>query len=363
MDRTSTLTQATPEAKLQSRFLRACYGLPVDATPIWLMRQAGRYMEEYRALRAQHPILELIKTPELAAEVTLQPMRAFDLDAAIIFADILPPLQGMGLNLEFMKGEGPVIHNPLRTRADVEALRVPEPEESLWFTLEAIKLVRRELASRNIPLIGFSGAPFTLASYAIEGGSSKNYLHAKGMMMSDPATWHLLMEKLSAVIGQYLLAQARAGAQALQFFDSWVGALSPADYREYILPHSKHALDIARQGGVPIIHFGTNTGGMLDLLQEAGGDVIGIDWHQDLASTWQTLKPGTAVQGNLDPVTLFAPWPEIERRTREILDSVAGKPGHIFNLGHGILQGTPVDNVRRLVDFVHTYTSRTPQPA
>ncbi|GER90942.1 uroporphyrinogen decarboxylase [Dictyobacter vulcani] len=341
----------------ESRFLRACRQLHVDATPVWLMRQAGRYMEEYRALRAKHPILEIIKTPELAADVTMQPIRAFNLDAAIIFADILPPLEGMGISLEFLKGEGPVIHNPVRSKADVEALRVPDPQESLSFTLEAIKLARKELDPRGIPLIGFSGAPFTLASYAIEGGSSKNYLHAKGLMMSDAPTWHLLMEKLSEVVGHYLLAQAQAGAHALQLFDSWVGALSPADYREYILPHSKHAIDIARQGNIPIIHFGTNTSGMLDLIQEAGGDVIGVDWHVDLDRAWDSLKQAAAVQGNLDPVTLFAPWPEIEKRTREILDRVKGRPGHIFNLGHGILPGTPVENVRRLIDFVHEYTA------
>jgi uroporphyrinogen decarboxylase len=358
MDVTTSIVQPSSPKIVQSRFLRACQCLPVDATPIWLMRQAGRYMEEYRALRAHYPILEIIKTPELAAEVTMQPMRAFNLDAAIIFADILPPLQGMGLDLEFMKGEGPVIHNPIRSRADVEALRVPNPLESLSFTLDAIRLVRRELEPRGLPLIGFSGAPFTLASYAIEGGSSKSYLHTKGLMMSDPATWHLLMEKLSEVVGHYLLAQAQAGAQALQFFDSWVGALSPADYREYILPHSRHALEIARQGNVPIIHFGTNTSSMLELLQEAGGDVIGVDWHIDLDRAWQSLKPGSAIQGNLDPVTLFAPWPEIERRTKEILDRVAGRPGHIFNLGHGILPATPIDNVRHLIDFVHEYTAK-----
>ncbi|GCE09619.1 uroporphyrinogen decarboxylase [Dictyobacter aurantiacus] len=357
MNVTPSTESSSSATAIQSRFLRACKRLPVDATPVWLMRQAGRYMEEYRALRTQHPILELIKQPDLAAEVTMQPIRAYNLDAAIIFADILPPLEGMGLNLEFIKGEGPVIHNPIRSRADVEALRLPDPTESLWFTLEAIKLVRKQLDPRGIPLIGFSGAPFTLASYAIEGGSSKNYLHTKGLMMSDAPTWHLLMEKLSEVVGNYLLAQAKAGAQALQFFDSWVGALSPADYREYILPHSRHAIDIARQGNVPIIHFGTNTSGMLNLIQEAGGDVIGVDWHIDLDTAWDSLKPETAVQGNLDPVTLLAPWPEIEKRTREILDRVKGRPGHIFNLGHGILPGTPVDNVRHLIDFVHEYTS------
>ncbi len=357
MQTTSSLLQSTSSRAVQSRFLRACYGEPVDATPVWLMRQAGRYMAEYRELRAKYGILEIIKTPELACAVTMQPINAFNLDAAIIFADILPPLEGMGLQLEFMKGEGPVIHNPVRTRADVEALHVSAPEESLAFTLEAIKLTRAQLATSGIPLIGFSGAPFTLASYAIEGGSSRSYLLTKALMMSDASTWHLLMEKLSEVVGNYLLAQVRAGAQALQFFDSWVGALSPADYREYILPHSRHAIEIAKQGNVPLIHFGTNTSGMLDLLQEAGGDVIGIDWHIDLDTAWQRLKPGTAVQGNLDPVTLLAPWPEIQKRTQEILDRAAGRPGHIFNLGHGILPNTPIDNVRRLVDFVHEYSA------
>ncbi|GCE12192.1 uroporphyrinogen decarboxylase [Tengunoibacter tsumagoiensis] len=339
-----------------ARFLQACKRQAVDATPVWLMRQAGRYMSEYRALRERYGILEIIKTPELAAEVTLQPMRAFDLDAAIIFADILPPLEGMGLQLSFGKGEGPIIHNPLRTAADVAALQVRAPQESLGFTLEAIKLVRKDLG--GVPLIGFSGAPFTLASYAIEGGGSRNYLYTKGMMFSEPTVWHSLMEKLSEVVGQYLLAQAQAGAQALQLFDSWVGALSPADYREYVLPYSKRAIEIARQGNVPLIHFGTNTSGMLDLIQEAGGDVIGVDWHIELKRAWELLGTNVAVQGNLDPVVLFAPWPEVERRVAALLDQVAGRPGHIFNLGHGILPGTPVETIRRLVDFVHEYSSK-----
>ncbi len=339
------------------RFLRACSRQQVDATPIWLMRQAGRYMAEYRELRTQYGILDIIKTPELACAVTMQPIRAFDLDAAIIFADILPPLEGMGLHLTFGKGEGPVIHNPVRDSKDVDALRVLPPQETLWFTLEAIKLARQELASRNIPLIGFSGAPFTLASYAIEGGGSRNYILAKGLMMSEPAVWHRLMEKLSEVVGHYLLAQAQAGAQALQLFDSWVGALSPADYRAYVLPYSRRAIEIARQGNVPLIHFGTNTGGMLDLMREAGGDVIGIDWHSELDKAWQGLGYDVAVQGNLDPVALFAPWPELQKRARHVLDQAQGRPGHIFNLGHGILPGTPVDNVQRLVDFVHEYSA------
>jgi uroporphyrinogen decarboxylase len=297
----------------------------------------------------------MIKTPELAHEVTMQPLKVLDVDAAIIFADILPPLESMGLSLEFAKGEGPVIHHPLRNMADIEALRVVDPREGLWFTLEAIRLTRRELDRRGIPLIGFSGAPFTLASYAIEGGSSRNYLHTKAMLMSDPAAWHRLMEKLSEMVGQYLLAQAEAGAHVLQLFDSWVGNLSPADYREYVLPYSQRAIEIAREGNVPIIHFGTSTCGMLDLLQEAGGNIIGVDWHIDLDKAWQSLKPGVAIQGNLDPVALLAPWPELKKRAQYILEQAAGRPGHIFNLGHGILPQTPVDNVKRLVDFVHEY--------
>lgn len=341
---------------ITDRFLRACRRKPVDATPVWLMRQAGRYMPEYRALREKYSILELIRTPDLATEVTLQPIRAFNLDAAIIFADILPVLQGLGLELEFVKGDGPVIHNPLRTEAQIEALVVRPAEETLGFTLQAIRQVKRELAGR-IALIGFSGAPFTLASYAIEGGGSRNYLYAKSLMYGQPRVWHALLEKLAEVVGDYLRAQAAAGAQVLQLFDSWIGALSPADYREYVLPYSKRAIEIAKSDrDVPVIHFGTGTSGMLPLLKEAGGDVIGVDWRIDLAAAWEQLGPDVAVQGNLDPVVLFAPVPEIKKQAARILDSVRGKPGHIFNLGHGILQHTPVEHVAALVDFVHTYS-------
>lgn len=339
----------------QSRFLRACRRQPTDTTPIWLMRQAGRYMSEYRQLRQSYGILELIKTPELACEVTMQPINSFDLDAAIIFADILPPLEGMGLSLEFVKGEGPVIHNPVRTPADIDALRTPPPEESLAFTLRAIKLARRELDGRGLPLIGFSGAPFTLAAYAAEGGSSRNFRHAKSLMMGDPLQWDRLMTKLSQVVGHYLLAQARAGAQVLQLFDSWVGALSPDDYRRLVMPYSQKAIEIARAAGAPIIHFGTNTNGMLELIRDAGGDVIGVDWRIDLDAAWERLGPDVAIQGNLDPIALFAPWPELRQRAQMVLDQAGRRPGHIFNLGHGILPQTPVDNVRRLVDFVHEY--------
>ncbi len=338
-----------------SRFLDACRRQPVDATPIWLMRQAGRYMREYRDLREKYSILELIKTPELACEVTLQPMKAFDLDAAIIFADILPPLEGMGLELDFVRGEGPVIYNPVRCAEDIERLRVTPPEESLPFTLEAIKLAHKELGDK--PLIGFSGAPFTMACYAIEGGASKHQLLAKRLMLDEPETWHRLMDKLSEVAGRYLLAQAQAGAQALQLFDSWVGDLSPADYAAHVQPYSRRAIEIAAQAGVPIIHFGTGTSGMLELIQSAGGDVVGVDWRIDLDTAWARLD-GVAVQGNLDPIALFAPWDQLATRAKHVLDQAGGRAGHIFNLGHGILPETPVENVRRLVDFVHEYSKR-----
>jgi uroporphyrinogen decarboxylase len=339
----------------ESRFLKACRREPVDRTPVWFMRQAGRYMPEYRKVREKHPILEVIKTPELAVEVTLQPIQAFDVDAAIIFADILPPLEGMGIELEFVKGEGPVIHNPVRSPADIEALRVPPADENVPYTLEAIRLARRELDGK-VPLIGFSGAPFTLASYMIEGGSSRHYTHTKGLMYQHPAAWHTLMDRLAQLVGDYLRAQAEAGAQALQLFDSWVGALSPGDYREYVLPYSQQVIRTARSTGVPVIHFATDTGGMLELLKEAGGDVIGIDWRIDLDEAWRRLGYDVAIQGNLDPVALFAPLPEIERRAADILQRAGNRPGHIFNLGHGILPQTPVEHVAVLVDFVHELT-------
>lgn len=356
-DQPKLAQQVTASIGETSRLLRACRREKSDATPVWLMRQAGRYMPEYRRLREKYTILEIIKTPELACEVTLQPIHAFDLDAAIIFADILPPLEGMGLKLDFVKSEGPAIHNPIRTADDVARLRVTPPEECLWFTLEAIKLARAELDQRGLPLIGFSGAPFTLAAYAVEGGSSRNYLAVKGMMMGASRLWHSFMEKLSEVVGHYLLAQAKAGAQVLQVFDSWVGQVSPEDYRQHVSPYTRNAIEIARGAGVPIIHFGTDTSGMLELLRDAGGDVIGVDWRIDLDTAWQRLGHHVAVQGNLDPVALLAPWLDLQTRAQKVLDQAGGSAGHIFNLGHGILPETPVDNVRRLVDFVHEYTA------
>jgi len=335
------------------RLLNACHCQPVDTTPIWLMRQAGRYMAEYRALREKYTILELIKTPELAVEVTMQPINAFNLDAAIIFADILPPLEGMGLRLSFEKGEGPIIHNPIRTPADIDQLHQPEPRQSLAFTLQAITLTRQALANR-IPLIGFSGAPFTLACYAIEGGSSRNYILVKKLMYEQPAAWHVLMEKLSQLVGEYLYAQAEAGAQVLQLFDSWVGQLSPFDYQEFVLPYSRRAIMRAQESGVPVIHFGASASAMLPLMKAAGGDVIGLDWRIEPQQARQILGDEVALQGNLDPVTLFAPIPLIQRRAATILEQMKGAPGFIFNLGHGILPQTPVEHVTALIDFVHS---------
>ncbi len=342
---------------MNDRFLRACRREPVDCTPVWFMRQAGRYMPEYRAIRAKHPLLEICRQPELAAEVTLQPVRAFDVDAAILFADILLPLIPMGIDLEFARGEGPIIHNPIRTASDVAALRSIEPCVELAHVFEAVRLVRRELDG-HLPLIGFAGAPFTLASYIVEGGASRNFVKTKQLMYSEPTTWHDLMRKLSRVIAAYLVAQIEAGAQAVQLFDSWAGALSPEDYGEYVLPYSQFILDAIKRVGVPAIHFGTDTAALLPLMRKAGGDVIGLDWRVPLDWGWHAIGLDGAVQGNLDPVVLLAPRDEIERRVRAILDQAANRSGHIFNLGHGILQETPVENVKAVVEMVHELSRR-----
>jgi uroporphyrinogen decarboxylase len=334
------------------RFLQACRRQPVDVTPVWFMRQAGRYMPEYRAVRVNQSMLDTIRTPELACEITLQPVRAFDLDAAIIFADILPILIGMGLDLDFVKGEGPVIGNPITSAGDVDRLRTPPTEENLPYTLDAIRLVRRELDDK-IPLIGFSGAPYTLASYALEGGGSKNHIKAKSFMLAEPEAWHRLMEKLAVVVGDYLAVQAAAGAQALQVFDSWAGVLSPHDYRENVLPYTRRVIARAQESGVPVIYFGTDLNGLLGVLAETGADVIGVDWRIEIDDAWEQIGEHVAVQGNLDPVTLFAPWEQVQCRVDNILARTAGRPGHIFNLGHGILPETPVENVRRLAEYVH----------
>lgn len=339
------------------RFLKACRREEVDCTPVWLMRQAGRYMQEYMEIRNKHSFLTMCKTPELAAEVTLQPVNKLGVDAAILFADILLPLEGMGIDLEFAKNEGPVIHNPVRTKVDVDKLRVIEAEEATPYVMEAVRLCRKELDDR-VPLIGFSGAPFTLASYMIEGGGSKTYINCKQMMWQAPEVWHALMDKIDEVIVRYLKAQIKAGAQAVQVFDSWVGTLSPRDYEEFVLPHSRYVMDNLKREGVPVIHFANNSSTLLELVKKAGGDVIGLDWRINIDEAWERLGYDVAVQGNLDPIALFAPPEKIELMVKEILDRVGNRPGHIFNLGHGIQKETPVENVIALVEAVHKHGKR-----
>jgi uroporphyrinogen decarboxylase len=319
------------------------------------MRQAGRYMPEYRAIREKYSLIEICHHPELAAEVTLQPVRALGVDAAILFADILLPAIPLGVGLEFAKGEGPVLHNPVRTMEDVSRLRPVHPETDLGYVMDAIRILRGTLS--DVPLIGFCGAPFTVASYLIEGGSTREFLKTKAMMYSAPEVWHALMEKLSGVLADYLVAQIRAGAQAVQVFDSWVGTLNPQDYEKFVLPYSQGILGSAKAAGVPVIHFGTNTTTLLPLMKRAGGDVIGLDWRIPLDDGWSLLGEDVAVQGNLDPAVLFAPLPEIKSRVHDILRRANGRPGHIFNLGHGILQHTPVKSVKAVVEMVHEFSS------
>jgi len=316
------------------------------------MRQAGRYMPEYRKLREQYSILDLCHTPELAAQVTLQPVERLGVDAAILFADILLPFEPLGLGLSFAAGEGPHIAKPVSRQADVEQLPAVDPEADLGHVLEAVRLARAALPA-GIPLIGFAGAPFTLASYAIEGGSSRTFTRTKTLMYQAPDTWHLLLGKLADLVGHYLAAQARAGAQALQLFDSWVGCLSPQDYRSFVLSHSRRALALAAEGGVPVIHFGTGTAPFLEDFAGAGGDVIGIDWRIPLDEAWRRSGESRAIQGNLDPAALLAPAAERDRQVKDILGRAGGRPGHIFNLGHGVLPETDVDAVRAVVELVH----------
>lgn len=345
-------TDRRPSSARQSVFMKACRRESVDHTPIWLMRQAGRFLREYRELRANVPFLELCKTPELVSEVTLMAVDRLGVDAAIIFADILLILEPMGLELEFSRGEGPVIKKPVRTGVAVDALRDFEPD-ALNFVYDAVRLTRRAL-DPDLALIGFAGAPFTVASYIIEGGGSRNYENTKRLMYFDPGAWHALMERLARATADYLNGQIAAGADAVQLFDSWVGCLAPDDYREFVLPHT-HRLIRGLAPGVPVIHFGTDTTALLELMKEAGGDVIGLDWRVDLKEAWKRLGYDVAVQGNLDPVALLAPPAEISRRAGRVLEKAEGRPGHIFNLGHGVLPGTPVDHVLALVDAVHGY--------
>jgi uroporphyrinogen decarboxylase len=332
-------------------FLRACRQEPTPYTPVWLMRQAGRYMQEYRQVRARVSFLELCKTPDLAAEVTVTAAERLGVDAAIIFADILLILEPMGIHLEFVAGDGPVLHNPLRNAADVKQLREVDPEESLAFVMQAITTTREGLKP-DIPLIGFAGAPFTLASYMLEGGASRTYIHTKTFMYTNAEAWHTLMALLSRNLVRYLNGQIAAGAQAVQLFDSWVGNLCPDDYRTFVLPHSRSIIANLTPG-VPVLHFGTGTSTLLELMREAGGDVIGVDFRVELDHAWQRLG-AVGIQGNLDPVVLYTDRAYVRQRVARILRQAGGRPGHIFNLGHGILPTTPVDNVVALVDYVHT---------
>lgn len=339
------------EALRDSPFMRACRGEAVPYTPIWLMRQAGRYMREYRAVRARMSFLELCKTPSLAAEVTVTAAERLGVDAAIIFADILLIIEPMGLQLEFSKGEGPVIHNPVRSAVDVRRLREVEDVEALAFVFQAIRETRAALRS-NLPLIGFAGAPFTLASYIVEGGASKNYVHTKSLMYNDTGAWHAMMSLISRGLIRYLNAQIEAGAQAVQLFDSWVGTLGPDDYREYVLPHTREVIKgVTRE--IPVIHFGTGTSALLELMRQAGGDVVGLDWRVRLDEGWERIGHDVGVMGNLDPVTLFANRDYVRAQAKLLLDQAGRRPGHIFNLGHGILPETPVENVIALIDAVH----------
>lgn len=336
-----------------SPFVAACYRQPVPHTPVWFMRQAGRYMPEYRRLREKHSILELCKNSELAAEVTLQPIDVLGVDAAIVFADLLLPLEPMGLQFEFAAGNGPSVANPVRTAADVENIETHHASE-LSYVGETIGKVKRALNGK-VPVIGFVGAPFTLASYMIEGGGSRHYLHTKRFLYEAPELWHSLMHKIVDVLAPYAATQVAAGAEAIQVFDSWVGALSPADYEQHVMPFSRMLVRQIQTTGVPVIHFGTGSGGFLKLFNEAGAEVLGLDWRVRLDDAWNAVGHEVGVQGNLDPAALFAPLPELKSRVEDVLHRSGTQQGYIFNLGHGILPETPVDNVKAVVEMVHQY--------
>ncbi|MFG0332441.1 MAG: uroporphyrinogen decarboxylase [Maioricimonas sp. JB049] len=334
-----------------SRFMRAARCEPTDTTPIWIMRQAGRYLPEYMSVRKQVPFLDLCKRPDLAAEVTLSAREVLDVDAAILFADLLPILEPMGFHLEYQQGEGPVIHNPIIGVSDVDRVRPVERIEDLGYVFEAVRLIRRQLPA-DIPLLGFSGAPFTLASYAIEGGGSRNYAKTKTLMFGDEEAWKSLMERLVESLGRYLNAQIDAGCQAVQVFDSWAGCLSPADYRRYAMPYTKKLID-AIPDDVPVINFLTGNPALLPAQREAGGQVIGLDWRIELADAWETVGYDRAVQGNLDPLSLYADLDTLRARAKAVLDGAGGRPGHIFNLGHGVLPDFSPEKVKALVQMVH----------
>jgi uroporphyrinogen decarboxylase len=356
-EHTSSSVSSLPRPTGLTRFLDACHLRQPDATPIWFMRQAGRCLANYRELRKKHDILTMAKTPELCTQVTLMPVQEFGVDAAVLYADIMLPLEGMGISLEIEPDLGPIIHNPVRTMKDVEALRVIKSEESVPFVMEAVRMVRRELAGKQA-VIGFSGAPFTLACYMIEGRPSRDYSIAKSLMYGQPEVWEALMTKLADVVSDYLVAQIKAGADVVQLFDSWVGALSPSVYRRFVLPYTQRIFQTVKQTGTPAIHFGTGAAALLPLMAEAGGDVISVDWRVDLDQAWAQIGYDRGIQGNLDPTLMLTSWPVIEAGMHDILRRAANRPGHIFNLGHGVLAPTDPDMLRRLVDAVHEATRR-----
>ncbi|MFZ2948565.1 MAG: uroporphyrinogen decarboxylase [Desulfuromonadaceae bacterium] len=340
---------------MNMRFLDACWGKPVDRTPVWLMRQAGRYLPEYMAVRSKCTFLELCKTPELAAEVSIQPVDILGVDAAIMFSDILTPVEPMGMKLDFVPG--PVFESPIRSMADVERLRIPQMEQDVPYVLETIKILRRELAGK-VPLIGFGGAPFTLACYMVEGKGSKDFAQIKRMMYAAPDIYAALMEKITTMSMEYLNAQITAGAQCIQIFDTWGGILSPADYERYVLPYTARLINGLNRMETPVIHFVKGSGAMLDTVKKAGGDVMGLDWHVNLGAARDLIGPQMAVQGNLDPTVLYATTEIIEREVKRVLDENAGRPGHIFNLGHGILPTVPPENARFMVECVHRLSQK-----
>jgi uroporphyrinogen decarboxylase len=353
----SAHTSLHPEGS--SRFVRACLRQPVDRTPVWFLRQAGRYMPEYMAVRKHHSLLDICRTPDIAAEVTVTAAERLDVDAAIIFADLLLPLTPMGLDFEFVAGEGPQVHTPIRSLEHIQALRTDRVDE-LSYVAKAIEKVAAHFATPRpdgdrLGIIGFCGAPFTLASYMIEGGSSRNYVEAKKMMYANDGAWPLLMEKLNTILVAYAQQQVEAGADCIQIFDSWAGALSVTDYRQYCLAPTTELVQRVKALGVPVIYFGVDTASMLPAMAETGADVLGLDWRIPLDQGWRAVGPGCGVQGNLDPITLFAPLDVLESRVREVLALAAGRPGHIFNLGHGIVPGTPVDNVIQVVKWVKQF--------
>jgi uroporphyrinogen decarboxylase len=340
-----------------SLLVRACKALPVERTPVWFMRQAGRYMAEYRAVRKKHSLIEICRNPRLAAEVTITAAEFLQVDAAIIFADLLLPLEVMGLPFHFSAGEGPVIERPVRSKEDVSRLRTDSAAD-LGYVADAVALVTKHFGSK-VPVIGFCGAPFTLASYIIEGGGSRNYIHAKTLMYSQPEVFDELLGKLVSVTAEYAAEQVRAGADVIQVFDSWVGCLSVEDYRQYVLPRTTQLVRRLKESGAPVIYFGTDTATLLTAMKETGADVIGLDWRIPLNEGWSRLEGKGGVQGNLDPVALFSDWEQVRRRTQEILDRAAGRPGHIFNLGHGIMPETPVANVKALAAYVREYSVKS----